>query len=269
MPDYIDPFIVGGPVPSEWFVGRRREVKTILDRLTHSARGSTAISGERLIGKTSLLHYISDPKVAAEWGLQAGKCNFILTDSQTIAPFTPLGFWQYVLKSLAAREICDTQYINNLIVKKKVNSFEFGRLFDRIAEDGKLVVLLLDEFEYIVKSIDPKNPEFLDVLRSMANRKIRGLALITASREPLHVLCRDIYFKGSPFPTGFASVSLGPFSLEEANKLIDVYTQGTGVTFSEKDREFAYEISKGHPYLLQKACFKLFQRHVEKMTQRR
>ncbi len=269
MPDYRNPFIFGGPVPPERFIGNEREVKDILDRLANPAHGSTAVSGEAQIGKTSLLHYISSPEVAKEWGLSPEKCTFIFVDSQTIVPFSPMEFWRYVLKSLAARKVHEPDYIEGLLQGDDVGGFELGELFDRIARDGKLVVLLLDEFEHLLEHVNPEDPQFLSLLRALINRPAPGLALALASRKPLPVLCRNMRFAGSPFPTSFTSLSLGPFSPEEANKLIDVYTQGTGVTFSDRDREFAYEISKGHPYWLQKACFKLFQRHVEKMRQRR
>ncbi len=266
MPDYRNPFIVGRPVPPERFIGREREVKAILDRLAGPAPDSTAVRGEALIGKTSLLHYIARSGIAKEWGLSPEKCTFIFVDSQTIVPFSPMGFWRYVLKSLAAREEYDPGYIADLLQGDDIGSFELGEFFDRIARDGKLVVLLLDEFEHIVEHINPDDPQFLYLLRSLINRPAHGLALVLASRKPLPELCQNMRFVGSPFPTSFTSLSLSPFSLEEANKLIDVYAQGTGVAFSDRDREFAYEISKGHPYWLQNACFKLFQRHMEKIT---
>ena len=268
MPDYRNPFIVGSPVPPERFIGREKEVKDILDRLANPAHGSTAVSGEMRIGKTSLLHYISNPKVAKKWGFSPEQCKFILVDSHAIAPFSQEGFWHYVLKSLVERKVHDQGYIDGLLKGDGVGGFELGELFDRIARDGKLVVLLLDGFEHVVEHVSPDNPELLYLLRALINRPAHGLALVLASRKPLHALCQSVRFVGSPFPTSFTSLSLGPFSPEEANKLIDVYTQGTGVTFSVRDRDFAYyEISNGHPYLLQKACFKLFQRHVEKMSQ--
>jgi len=268
--DYRNPFIVGRSVPSERFIGREEEAKAILHRLAGSAPDNTAVSGEALIGKTSLLHYIASLEIAENWGLSPEKSTFIFVDSQTIVPFSPVEFWRYVLRSLAAREGYDPGYIADLLQGNDIGSFELGELFDRIARDGKLVVLLLDEFEHIVEHINPEDPQFLYLLRALINRPAYGLALVLASRKPLHVLCQNMRFVGSPFPTSFTSLPLGPFSPEEANKLIDVYTQGTGVTFSDRDREFAYHtISRGHPYQLQQVCFKLFQRHVEKMTQMR
>jgi 3',5'-cyclic AMP phosphodiesterase CpdA/cellulose biosynthesis protein BcsQ len=261
-----NPFIAGGPVPPERFIGREREINAVLDSLASPAHGSAAVSGEARIGKTSLLHYISSPEIAEKWGLSPKKCTFILVDSQSIVPFSPMGFWRYVLKSLAARRVHDPGYINGLLKRDDIGDFELGELFDRIARDDKLVVLLLDEFEHIVERVNPDNPQFLYQLRALINRPARGLALVLASRKSLTELCQNMRFVGSPFTTSFMLLSLGPFSSEEANKLIDLYTQGTGITFSDRDRERAYyEISKGHPYQLQEICFELFQRHKERV----
>jgi hypothetical protein len=268
VPDYRNPFIVGGPVPPERFIGREGEVKNILDRLANPAHGSAAVSGEARIGKTSLLHYISSPEVAKEWGLSPEKCTFVFIDSHTIVPFAPGSFWRYVLKSLAECKAHDTGYIGGLLQGDDVGSFELGKLFDRIARGGKLVVLLLDEFEHILEHVNPDDPQFLYLLRALINRPAHGLALVLASCEPLYVLCQNVRFVGSPLITSFTSLSLESLSWEETNKLIEEYTQDIGITFSDKDKEFAYDISKGHPYWLQKTCFKLFQRFVEKMRQK-
>ena len=266
MPDYRNPFIFGGPVPPRYFIGREKEVRTVLDRLANPAHGSTAVSGEARIGKTSFLHYISSPEIAETWGLSPGKYVFIVVDSQTIVPFSLMGFWRYVLKSLAARKVHDPGYIASLLQEDDVGGFELGELFDRIARDDKLVILLLDEFEHIVEHVNPSDPQFLYRLRALINRPAHGLALVLASRKPLENLCQNMRFAGAPFPTSFASLALDPFSPEEANRLIDVYTQDTGVTFSNRDREFAYYgISKGYPYQLQEVCFQLFQRYKEKV----
>lgn len=261
MTNHQNPFIVSGPVSPERFIGREAEVKAILDRLTSSAPGSTAISGERLIGKTSLLHYIASPEVAKKWGLSPEKCTFVFIDSQTVVPFTPDSFWRYILRSLVKQQACDSKRVEPLLRdgRKKVGSFELGELFDRIAQEGKLVVLLLDEFEHVVEHVSPDNPELLYLLRALINRPMRGVALVLASREPLNALCRDFRFAGSPFPTSFALLSLGPFSQAEANKLIETYTRHTGVRFSRREMEHVYEISRGHPGKLQKECHELFE----------
>jgi hypothetical protein len=263
--DHKNPFIFGSPVPPERFIGREEEVKAILDRLVSPAPSSTAVSGEARIGKTSLLHYISSSEIAAKWRLPPEKCTFIFVDSQTIVPFSQEGFWHYVLKSLAECKVYESKYIEGLLQGDDVGGFELGLLFDRIARDGKLVVLLLDEFEHIVKHVNPDAPDLLYLLRALINRPSHGLALVLASRKSLEKLCEDIHFVGSPFPTNFTLLSLGPFSLVETNKLIGTYTRDTRVSFNREEIDHVYDVSGGHPSKLQKACYELF----EQKTRRR
>jgi hypothetical protein len=265
MPDYRNPFIVGGPVPPERFIGREREIEAILDRLAGPAPASTAINGEAEIGKTSLLHYICDPQVAEKRGLPPEKYTFIFIDSHTIVPFTSDSFWRYILKSLVTRQVYDPRHIGSLLEdRRKVGAFELGTLFELIAQEVKLVVLLLDEFEHVVEHVSPDNPELLYLLRELINRPMHGLALILSSREPLNALFCDFHFSGSPFPTSFTSLSLGPFSRAEANKLIETYTRDTGIRFSKKEKERVYEVSRGHPYQLQSACHELFEQKARR-----
>jgi hypothetical protein len=261
----INPFIFGSPVPPERFIGREEEVKAILDRLVSPAPSSTAVSGEARIGKTSLLHYISSLEIAAKWRLPPEKCTFIFVDSQTIVPFSQEGFWRYILKSLAECKAYESKYIEGLLQGDDVGGFELGVLFDRIARDGKLVVLLLDEFEHIVEHVNPDAPDLLYLLRALINRPSHGLALVLASRKSLEKLCEDIHFVGSPFPTNFTLLSLGPFSLVETNKLIGTYTRDTRVSFNREEIDHVYDVSGGHPSKLQKACYELF----EQKTRRR
>lgn len=52
MSKQTSPFICGGAVPPEYFIGREYELNKIFDQLTGYGFGSVAISEERRIGKT-------------------------------------------------------------------------------------------------------------------------------------------------------------------------------------------------------------------------
>ena len=92
-----NPFILGSPVPPTHFIGREREVRTILENLRGPGKGSSAISGERRIGKTSLLHYLESLERTQEWKALEIDHIFIYLDCLSISPFTAARFWQKVL----------------------------------------------------------------------------------------------------------------------------------------------------------------------------
>ena len=101
-----DPFVYGGPIKPDLFVGRRREAAIVLNRLANpNDRGSSAVSGARGIGKTSFLHYIMHIARDAPWRLSPDNTHFVflgcsnipLDDSDLL---DEANFWRYVLRSL-------------------------------------------------------------------------------------------------------------------------------------------------------------------------
>lgn len=266
MPRQINPFFYGGPVHPSRFIGREEEIKTIMNRIAGPATEAIALYGERRIGKTSLLHYLAAPATRNSWELSADQYGFVYLDCQEVSPFSLLLFLHSLL-SLIKRQLADWNLemdIRKLEEKDSISVTDLGILLGDIVRENREIVLLLDEFDYIIGNTDPAKPYPLSALRSLVNRQC--LTLIVASYEPVAALTQGMYFEGPPFHNIFASVSLGPFSEQEANQLIDKALQGTKVIFSEDDRKFVYEISKGHPYWLQNACYKLFNRYIESTT---
>jgi len=67
-------------IKNSHFVGRQREVHEILGRLANPARGSSSISGDSQVGRTSLLHYLCEPHIQEAWGLSSDWCHFLYLD---------------------------------------------------------------------------------------------------------------------------------------------------------------------------------------------
>lgn len=268
----MNPFVYGGPVKPDLFVNRYQEAATVLNRLANpNDRGSSAVSGARGIGKTSFLHYVMHAARDAPWELSPGKTHFVFLGCSSIPLddnrlFDETGFWRYVLRSLV-RELPDklkTRAEETLEASDVADTFELGAFFEDIAASGNLVVLLLDEFEYLAEHSHPTDPRLLYTLRNLINQPApRGLALVTASKETLTTLGGRLRWRGSPFYNNFAFITLKPFDEDEVNELIDLYLQGTGVEFSPQDRQFVYRVSEGHPEQVQHACSLLFDKKTE------
>jgi len=269
-----NPFQYGVPVPPSHFVGREREVRMIFDLITGSARGSVAVSGERLIGKTSLLRYVAAPEIAKAWGGTPDRYIFLYLNCQSISQFTPTRFWRTVLDLLSrhfsAGEL--QEMIEGLRGQKEIRAADLEVILDEIHDRGQALVLLLDEFEWVIRTDTAQDIaitlDFLSGLRALVTHSKRVFSLITATREPVHQLCAPIKFIGSPFYVFFANISLKPFTREEAEELIDKALKGTGIEFSKADRDFVFEVSGGHPHWLQNACFKLFEKKLQLVGER-
>jgi tRNA A-37 threonylcarbamoyl transferase component Bud32 len=259
-----NPFICGGPVPPSHFIGREREVQIIFDQITSHALGSIAICGDRRIGKTSLLQYVCNPEVLQEWGLSQDTYLFLFLDSQSISEFTPSRFWRRLL-TLLLREgkgNLSPGMIEGILVREEIGHTDFEIVLDEIGRRGQVLVLLLDEFEWVIrtgKDTEPITRDFLSALRALMNRTPKALALVVATCRELHELCRPIKFIGSPFDNEFTFRRLRPFSRREIDQLLDNALKGTGIEFTLEERDYICSLAGPHPLLIQLASSTLLE----------
>jgi predicted Ser/Thr protein kinase len=260
-----NPFIYGKPIPPEYFVGREEEVTACFNTLAGPVRGSIAISGEPRVGKTSLLTYVAQIGAAEDWGQPHTRNHFVLLDCQSISRFSPTRFWHRVL-DLLARRVDSTplkEKVVQLLNKEDIDSVHFEEVLEVLHATGESLVLLLDEFEWVVKR-DPKNlpitRDFLSGLRALINITPNVLSLVTATQLPLNVLCHGITTdEGSPFYNNFIFRRLQPFRSHEVDQLIERALTSTGITFDDQDRAYISQVAGTHPFLVQVAGSLLFE----------
>jgi tRNA A-37 threonylcarbamoyl transferase component Bud32 len=260
-----NPFIYGKPVSPEYFVGREEEVTACFNALAGPVRGSIAISGEPRFGKTSLLTYVAQIGPAEGWGQPHTRTHFVFLDCQSISRFSPTRFWHRVLDLLAHRVDNPPlqEKVAQLLAKEDIDSAHFEDVLEVLHATGESLVLLLDEFEWVVKK-DAKTLsdtcDFLSGLRALINVTPNVLSLVTATRLPLNVLCQGIIAdEGSPFYNNFVFRHLQPFRSHEVNQLIERALTGTDIAFDEQDRAYISQIAGTHPFLVQVAGSLLFE----------
>jgi len=261
----INPFWIDGPVTPSRFIGRRREVRKTFSQLTGPGQGSVAISGSRCTGKTSLLRYIAAPEIAAEWDLTEDNALICLLNCQLVDhPFNVTAFWRQVL-NLLQPNLQDSmgEGLQKLCQQEQIGNADFEVILDALHERGQRLILLLDNFDRLIRTQvanETGTRDFLSQLRALINRGPRALSLVVATGKPLEELCQTIDFGGaSPFPNSFMSVRLKGFSSHEINELIENALSGTGVAFDEHDRRHVSRLSRGHPLLAQLAGHLLFE----------
>ena len=253
-----NPFTYGNPIrdPAH-FIGRQSDLQQIVNRLQSSAHESTSIVGERRIGKTSLLKYLSDKQAAENLGLPPEEFCLIYMDFQGLMDITPQRFWQRVLQKIS-RSICmpDLQELAKEVRSlETLDLFDLVDLFTEIADAGLTVVLLLDEFEYVTQNTHFTS-NFFGGLRALAIH--HNLPLVTATRRELVDLCHSNEIKGSPFFNIFANLVLRPFAPQEVSELIADYLEGTGVQFSDSDTNLVLSLGGGFPFFTQMAAHYLY-----------
>ena len=143
-----NPFTYGNPIsrPIRFF-GRERESKLIFSRLRNAEFESSSIVGERRIGKTSLLNYISDQDVCKAKGFDLDRYHFVYMDLQQLDKnTTPVRMWQRLLQQIARS--CQDAKIKRIIETVReadaIETFDLADVFDCVDENNKYIVLLLD-----------------------------------------------------------------------------------------------------------------------------
>ncbi len=240
------------------FYGREREIRRIYSRISSSHPQCISIIGERKIGKSSLLYFISHENTREKWLKDTESYVFLLIDLQERACEMSFStFFQFIFRMLA-EQLDDSLVPDSLIqgVETEAQFYEsFKRIVTNIENQGLKLILLFDEFGVITGS-ENFDSAFFSFLRSIANNY--ECAYITTSRVKLQNLCRDTDISESPFFNIFTPVLLGQFDRDEARSLIFTPSEQAGVKFDEREAEFVLSVAGHHPLFIQIACAALF-----------
>jgi hypothetical protein len=259
-----NPFTYGNPISDpKRFFGRDREVEQIFGRLRNPEFESSSIVGDRRIGKTSLLNYLTDPAVRAAHGLGADSYAFVYADLQMVdGAMGPEQLWRRLLASYeeGCRDDVIVAELKELLERKRLDTFDLDAFFRKLDARGQHVVFLLDEFDQV--TTNPNfGPDFYFGFRSLAIH--RKIALVTSSRMELVELCHSESVKSSPFFNIFANVNLRLFSPADFRSLVSESLRDTNVRFTDPEIEQVLELAGLHPYFLQAACSLLYEAYRE------
>jgi AAA+ ATPase superfamily predicted ATPase len=254
-----NPFQHGNPVPSEQLKGRNNEIRRIVGRIV--TEQSTAITGPFRCGKTSILNYLSNPKKTAElYGEEnAHRLIFSYLDICTLdRQSNPAQFWELVLQPLQEK-IANSSALSQayqICQEKRFSTSALEKLFKQ-ADDWRLV-LMLDEFNVLLRTPNLNNAEFFGGLRVLASRTEGALTLVITSNISLLQLNQDtqqLNSTGSPYFNIMDEVVLGALS----SSAIDELLHQDEIHLDEDDRQFIKEIAGGYPDFLQVAASVLWE----------
>ena len=228
------------------FYGRKREIAKLYARISASRPQSVSITGERRIGKSSLLWYITQTEILADNIPDPESMIFVLLDFQENREMQTDNFCGILLDSL----------------KKKFPDISSDSCYDALLKavqhldaKGYKLIVLLDEFEIVTQNPN-FDARFYAFLRSLANRY--NVAYVTSSRIQLQQLCHTKQIADSPFFNIFSSLYLGAFSEAEAMELITIPSASAGIPL-EPYADFLLEVGGTYPFFLQIACSALFE----------
>lgn len=263
----INPFVFGDPLAPEQFIGRRREIRRIVNRIINHGQ-STAVIGEPRSGKTSLLLYIcSSEKITEIYGSEGKKLFFTYLDAHVLGDnCSQSQFWEYALEGFY-RGLIKLDSNGNLVQayqkckKKMFSPSSVENLLTQMEDSDLRLAVLIDEFDRLPNHAVLCTSEFFGSLRSLATRK-QSLALVIASRQPLTRLMektQDLSRETSPYFNFMDEVTLGALADDEIVELLERAEK----RFSSSDLQFILEIAGGHPYLLQLASSLMWEAYIE------
>lgn len=261
-----NPFFHRGPIKdTEHFIGRQDVVSHVYDRLRHTE--DCSIIGPRAIGKTSLLHYISNANAVMKYRLEPKKYIFVYYDLERFGKNTEVKDFYYEMFSRTVSQINlgeqvteqDIKRINtetgNTIKKIDKTLFEFADLENLLAalsESGYCIVYMFDEFESVAN-----NPtfdfSFYGQLRALSGNPGFKVAFVTASKKSIYDLTFIEDIKTSPFFRYFEDFELSSMDKDELEGFYELAADN-GVVLPSQVRTLIDEWSGRHPFLVQLAC---------------
>ena len=249
----MNPFTNRGAITNaDDFFGRTEQLTEILTRLQRMQ--SWSIVGERRIGKSSLLNYLTKKgveKIADE------NYHFLYVDMMDARVFTANGFFRHILKELG---IGDGLIRDEKTPDRNLCAFTDG--LEGLTKQGKRVVLCLDEFENAFDHPKEFSDDFFDHMRSQINQG--KFAMVTSSRKMLRDLCASGKLT-SPFYNVFTPIPLGFFTEQEARLFIDTYHQL--VNFSEQELKMVQSYVEPHPMKMQLRCDWVIRNRQKKLSE--
>ena len=226
--------------PDEFF-GRKDELRTIFTRLQKLQ--SASIYGERKIGKSSLLYYVYY-NIPRELGNEYKSAYIDLRDSEYYTTY-------YFLRNVLSAFKCDPEVISENGDYNK-NLVAFSESIKELRKNCK-PVLLIDEFDYIIKKPDEFNKDFLETLRTLGNHGY--IAYVTASLRSLRELCINSKLN-STYYSIFSEIQIGGIRTDEITDFLSAKRKG--VNFNAEEIKLIKEFAGRNPLHLRIACYHIF-----------
>lgn len=249
MEHHCTSFIYGRSLRGAECVSREAELRTVFNRLRNGE--STAIIGEPHAGKTSFLTQLTDRAVQAEYfdGAERKLVPAFLDCLSCSPTDTPQILWAKTLTHLDTLEDIELALLLDRAKQSSYATASLEELFLKLAQKKILFVLLLDEFECLLKHKNFSDPAFYGFLRYLGSLT-DGLALVITSRlsvAKLNRLGAELLDLGSPFFNFMIDIKLPPFRDPEIEFLLG----RAEPHFSPIEKAFIQHSAGRNPFLLQ------------------
>jgi tetratricopeptide (TPR) repeat protein len=255
----FNPYIAGAPVMSDdLFFGRRKLLARILNVLHHN---SLLITGERRIGKTTLLYHL---RLALQADDQTGYRFFpVQTDLQGVPEEA---FFHTIMSDIVEQLSLKPETTGALRFRReeiRYDGRDFSHDLQRVVDELKTRTPL----QHVKLAMLVDEVDVLNEYSERVNQRLRSIFMKTFS-EHLVAIMSGVGIKrlwtseGSPWYNFFDEVELTAFTREEAEALIREPVEGV-FRYETAAVESILEASSLKPYLTQKFCIHAVNRMIE------
>ncbi len=254
----FNPYIAGAPVlADDMFFGRQKLLTRILNVLHHN---SLLITGERRIGKTSLLHHLK--KALDKDDREDYRFFPVASDLQGVPE---LAFFHSIMADVVETVQPSPATLEVLRFGPDDDQYEgrdFSHDLQRVIEELKGRTPKTVKLALLIDEVDVLN-EYSD----RVNQRLRGIFMKTFSENLVAVMSgvairRNWKSEGSPWYNFFDEIELTAFTREEAEDLIRSPVQGV-FRYTPEAVESIIEISRLKPYAIQRLCIHAVNRMLE------
>jgi hypothetical protein len=274
MPPATNPYGDRKPVtvPAQFCV-RTNDLAFLAEKI--SCGHTCAISGEPLMGKTSLLHYLAHPQGARalpDFAHSLGDPDayvFVLIEPGRLPIYSSQSVSRY-LYDLLIEEMEKTHVLppKHRYIQIDANEYEVQRAFEGCIRDSqKRVVVLFDDFDIVLKKFTKddaaKTMQLLHAAIQAFDLDSR-LNCIFFSEDPFEQLLKSAGFtSASPLSRIISDyLSLQPLNDTEIDQYIHKPLQDA--RFPRSESEFIKQLAGKHLGLLKIVCFHLFEARFRK-----
>jgi tetratricopeptide (TPR) repeat protein len=255
----FNPYIAGAPVlEDDMFFGRQKLLARILNVLHHN---SLMITGERRIGKTTLLHHL---RKALEHDEGTDDQFFpVSTDLQGVPES---GFFDAVMTDVVEQVQLRPETLATLRFRADGHGYDgrdFSHDLQRVTEDLTARTAKKVKLALLIDEVD-----VLNEYSERVNQRLRSIFMKTFSEHLVAIMSgvgikRIWKSEGSPWYNFFDEIELTAFTREEAEDLIRQPVEGV-FRWKPEAVEAILEYSALKPYVIQKFCIHAVNQMLER-----
>lgn len=251
-----NPFVYNKPVRGNDFYNRDEIIERLLKEMIEGkSQGSVWVTGERQVGKTSLLNYLHSQYINYN-----KKIKLYETDDMLNAAFVFLNtqynrtrsdFYQNMLQ-------CLKTYSDFKIEPQEDAFTNFTNVIKYLMEEQKYYFFfLVDEFDALVESMAADDQKaataFLSELNSFigGTREIR-FGCILAANHTYDELMKQCGLDKRGSGLVIEPIELPWFTKEQVKELAHKYLKGHPIRFTSKETDSCFKMTQGYPYFVQK-----------------